>query len=80
MEEGRVKLALHVFQLFLGLQITFSCRLAGRVRWMCLGAFPSLAAGGLLARLAGLAGEISAREISTGVEKLALVCFPRCRQ
>lgn len=72
--EGRVKPELHVFQMFLGLQITFSLQVGWPGRWMCLGASPSSAAGGMLVRPAGLAGEISTR-----VEKLTVVWFSRCR-
>lgn len=57
--EGRVKPELHVSQMFLGLQISFGLQVGQPGRWMCLGAFPSAAAGGMLARSAGLAGEIS---------------------
>lgn len=57
--EGRVKPELHIFWVFLGLQITFSLQVGWLGQWMCLGAFPSLAAGGMLARSASLAGEIS---------------------
>ena len=72
--EGRVKPELHVFQMFLGLQISFSPQVGWPGRWMCLGAFPSSAAGWMLARSAGLAGEISTR-----MEKLTLAWFSWCR-
>ena len=56
--EGRVKPELHIFQMFLGLQIASSPQVGWPSRWMCLGAFPSPAAGGMLGQLAGLAGEV----------------------
>lgn len=68
--EGRVKSELYIFQMFLGLQITFGLQVGWMDLWMGPWAFPSSAAGGMLAQWAGLTGEISAQ-----VEKLTLVWF-----